>query len=211
MTQLYNSLACAQTTGHPTPQLGILPNNWASYPTTGHPIQQLSILPNNWASYPTTGHPTPLVLAQQCSWLPHPQWPGKGNNLMSFTRGMNGENMAVIHVSRGTNTSVTLSCLQLQATNPMVIFRLEVPCSSTVPSWIFSLYLTLHFSLWKLLERTYCPATKRWGHSFNSQNLLSFLFLVKPKPTWLLGTAWLSWLCLAIWDLFSCSNETKIT
>ena len=97
-------------------------------------IQLLSLCPNNWTSYPTTGHPTPLVLAQQCSWLPHPQWPGKGNNLMSFTRGMNGENMAVIHVSRGTNTCVPLSCLQSQATNPMVIFRLEVPCSSTVPS-----------------------------------------------------------------------------
>lgn len=52
--------------------------------------------------------------------------------------------------------------------NAIVSVGLEVPCSSTTPSFTFSFYPALYFSLRKVLARTCHSVTKYWGHLFNS-------------------------------------------
>lgn len=86
--------------------------------------------------------------------------------------------------------------------NTIVSFGLEVPCSSTTPSFTFSFYPALYFLLRKVLAGTCHSATKYWGHSFNSLNFLWIYFASTKKE----GNK----KYLASWHLFSCSSETKL-
>lgn len=84
--------------------------------------------------------------------------------------------------------------------NAVVSFGLEVPCSSTTPSFTFSFfYPALYFSLRKVLARTCHPATKYWGHSLNSKKFLWIYFVSTKKE----GNKQY----LATWHLLLCSNE----